>query len=66
MDMTNFATYVDSANDKVPIAQRGKAKQKRTYLRLVGLDRSSPGTAGSHCWPTPTQGTAPTSRSPRR
>jgi len=35
--MTNFATYIDSANEKAPIAQRGKAKQKRTDLRLVGL-----------------------------
>lgn len=37
LDMTNFATYIDSANDKAPIAQRGHAKQKRTDLRLVGL-----------------------------
>ncbi|TQC50743.1 IS1634 family transposase [Rhodococcus sp. WS4] len=37
LDMTNFATYVDTANERAPIAQRGKAKQKRTDLRLVGL-----------------------------
>ena len=37
LDMTNFATYIDSTNDRAPIAQRGKAKQKRTDLRLVGL-----------------------------
>lgn len=37
LDMTNFATYIDSSNDKAPIAQRGKAKQKRVDLRLVGL-----------------------------
>ena len=37
LDMTNFATYIDSGNDKAPIAQRGKAKQKRSDLRLVGL-----------------------------
>jgi transposase len=37
LDMTNFATYIDSANDKAPIARRGRAKQKRTDLRLVGL-----------------------------
>lgn len=37
LDMTNFATYIDSANTLAPIAQRGKAKQKRTDLRLVGL-----------------------------
>jgi transposase len=34
--MTNFATYIDSGNDKASLAQRGKAKQKRTDLRLVG------------------------------
>ena len=37
LDMTNFATFIDSGNDKAPIAQRGKAKQKRADLRLVGL-----------------------------
>jgi transposase len=37
LDMTNFATYIDSSNDRAEIAQRGHAKQKRTDLRLVGL-----------------------------
>lgn len=37
LDMTNFATCIDSTNDRAPIAQRGKAKQKRTDLRLVAL-----------------------------
>ena len=37
LDMTNFATHIDFANDKAPIAQRGHAKQKRVDLRLVGL-----------------------------
>jgi transposase len=37
LDMTNFATFIDSSNDKAPIAQRGHAKQKRNDLRLVGL-----------------------------
>jgi transposase len=37
LDMTNFATFIDSGNDRAPIAQRGHAKQKRTDLRLVGL-----------------------------
>jgi len=37
LDMTNFATFIDTANGRAPIAQRGKAKQKRTDLRLVGL-----------------------------
>ncbi|HET9656293.1 MAG TPA: IS1634 family transposase [Kineosporiaceae bacterium] len=37
LDMTNFATFIDSTNTRAPIAQRGKAKQKRTDLRLVAL-----------------------------
>jgi transposase len=37
LDMTNFATVIDSTNIRAPIAQRGKATQKRTDLRLVGL-----------------------------
>src|SRR6266545_3978648 len=37
LDMTNFATFIDTGNGRAPIAQRGKAKQKRTDLRLVGL-----------------------------
>jgi transposase len=37
LDMTNFATFIDSGNDRAPIAARGKAKQKRYDLRIVGL-----------------------------
>lgn len=37
LDMTNFATFIDSANERNTIAQRGKAKQKRNDLRIVGL-----------------------------
>jgi transposase len=37
LDMTNFATFIANSNGKAPIAQRGKAKQKRTDLRIVGL-----------------------------
>jgi transposase len=37
LDMTNFATYIDSTNAKAPLAQRGKAKQRRYDLRIVGL-----------------------------
>lgn len=37
LDMTNFATYIGTGNEKAPVAQRGHAKQKRTDLRLVGL-----------------------------
>jgi transposase len=37
LDMTNFATFIDTRNGKAPVAQRGKARQKRSDLRLVGL-----------------------------
>jgi transposase len=37
LDMTNFATFIDTGNEKAPVAQRGKAKQKRPDLRLAGL-----------------------------
>ena len=33
LDMTNFATFIGTANGKAPAAQRGKAKQKRSDLR---------------------------------
>lgn len=36
-DTTNFFTYIDSANHRCTIAQRGKNKQKRTDLRQFGL-----------------------------
>ncbi len=37
LDMTNFATFIDTQNKRAPVAQRGKAKQKRSGLRLAGL-----------------------------
>jgi transposase len=37
LDMTNFATFIATGNARAPLAQRGKAKQKRADLRLVGL-----------------------------
>jgi transposase len=37
LDMTNVTTYVDSANERNTIAQRGHSKQKRHDLRIVGL-----------------------------
>jgi transposase len=36
-DTTNFATFVDSANERNQIARRGHAKGGRRDLRLVGL-----------------------------
>lgn len=63
LDMTNFATYIDSTNARAPIAQRGKAKQKRTDLRLVGWLWWLPATAGSRSSRTRMPVTAPTSPS---
>jgi transposase len=37
LDMTNFATWIDSANPRAPIAKRGHSKQKRADLRIIGL-----------------------------
>jgi transposase len=37
LDMTNFATWIDSGNTRAPIAQRGHSKQKRNDLRICGL-----------------------------
>jgi transposase len=37
LDMTNFAAFIDTQNKRAPVAQRGKAKQKRSDLRLAGL-----------------------------
>ena len=65
LDMTNFATFIDTGNDKAPIAQRGKAKQKRSDLRLVGLGLVVTRDGGvpllSHAYP----GNKPTSPSSR-
>ena len=36
-DTTNFATFIDTFNDNNTIAQRGKSKQGRKDLRIVGL-----------------------------
>ena len=36
-DATNFFTFLDSFNERSGLAQRGKSKEGRTSLRLVGL-----------------------------
>ena len=36
LDMTNFATFIDTGNDRAPIAQRARPS-RTTDLRLVGL-----------------------------
>src|ERR1700733_13989280 len=66
LDMTNFATYIDTGNEKAPVAQRGKAKQKRSDLRLGGRARGAPGAGGFPLpWPPyPAAAPAPPSRGP--
>jgi len=36
-DATNFFTFVDSFNDRAELPQRGKSKEGRTNLRILGL-----------------------------
>jgi transposase len=36
-DATNFFTFIDTFNDRSTLAQRGKSKEGRAALRLVGL-----------------------------
>lgn len=36
-DATNFFTFIDSFNDRSTLAQRGKSKEGRAALRIVGL-----------------------------
>ena len=36
-DATNFFTFIDTFNDRSTLAQRGKSKQGRASLRIVGL-----------------------------
>lgn len=36
-DTTNFFTFIDSFNEAPTLAQRGKSKEKRMDLRIVGL-----------------------------
>lgn len=36
-DTTNFFTFIDSFNEAPTLAQRGKSKEKRADLRIVGL-----------------------------
>ncbi|MFQ5898624.1 MAG: IS1634 family transposase [Candidatus Methylomirabilia bacterium] len=36
-DTTNFYTFIDSFNEAPSLAQRGKSKEKRADLRIVGL-----------------------------
>ncbi|WP_291415632.1 hypothetical protein [Actinophytocola sp.] len=64
LDMTNFATFIDSTNPKAPIARRGKAKQKRLCAApWSDSGWSCPATAAFPWCPTPMRATNPTSPS---
>jgi transposase len=60
LDMTNFATYIDSSNERAPIAQRGKAKQKRKTCAWSGWGSWSQSTVASRSSPTPMRATTTT------
>lgn len=36
-DATNFFTYIDTDNQKADLAKRGRSKEKRNNLRIIGL-----------------------------
>lgn len=59
VDMTNFATWIDSASPRAPIAQRGHSKQKRNDLRICGLGLVVSTDGGSRSPSTPTRGNKP-------
>jgi len=63
LDMTIFATYIDSANDRAPIAQRGHAKQKRPTCAWSASAWWCRPTGPFRCSATPTTATDPTSPS---
>jgi transposase len=48
-DTTNFYTFIDSFNEASSLAQRGKSKEQRMALRIVGA-----GTACNKGFPYPT------------
>jgi hypothetical protein len=46
LDMTNFAMFIDSANEGVPVAQRGKGQaDANSHARSDRHDPSPPGPA---------------------
>jgi hypothetical protein len=63
LDMTNFATWIDSANERTPIAQRGQSNSNVPIFAWSGSAWSSRSTAVSRSSRTVMPGTAPTSPS---
>ncbi|WP_239332273.1 hypothetical protein [Frankia sp. CiP3] len=66
LDMTNFATYIDSTNAEAPLAQRERRSRSATTCASWAWAWWSPATAGSRWSPTPTPATSPTSPSSPR
>ena len=65
LDMTNFATYIDSANERAPIAQRGHGSRSARTYALSASASSCPPTAACRWSATRMPATAPTSPSSR-
>jgi hypothetical protein len=63
LDMTNFATWIDSGNDRAPIAQRGHSKRRGTTCASVASDSWCLSTGASLSSATPIRETSPTSPS---
>jgi len=63
LDMTNFATWIDSGNDRAPIAERGHSKRRGTTCASVASDSWCLSTGASLSSATPIRETSPTSPS---
>ena len=63
LDMTNFATYIDTGNERAPIARAARPSRNAPICVWSGSAWWSPATAASHWSPTPTPATGPTSPS---
>jgi hypothetical protein len=47
LDMTNFATFIDTANGRAPVAQRARPSRNAATCGWGAAGWWSPGTAGS-------------------
>jgi hypothetical protein len=66
LDMTNFATFIDTGNEAAPIASAAKPNRNGSICAWSAWAWSSPATAGSRWSPTPTPATGPRSPSSPR
>ena len=65
LDMTNVATFIDTGNERAPIAQRGRPNRSEPTCAWSASGWWSPAMAASRCCRTPTPETSPTSPSSR-